>query len=58
MRPDSIVTLTLALFLFIMLALVATWAWVARQWFLAVPLTIVFLAACYGLLWFMNRWGT
>lgn len=58
MNIPEIVQLSLVLFMFIVLALVTSWAWGARQWFLAVPLTIVFVAASVGLFWFMERWGT
>jgi hypothetical protein len=45
------------LFLFVMLALCGSWAWSSRNYLLAVPLTILFLAACVGLFWVMEHWG-
>lgn len=58
MNPGSVLTLCLALTIYIILGLVATWAWTTRQWFLAVPLTIVFIGACVGMICLMERWGT
>ena len=57
MTLPPLLTLALALFVFIMIALCATWAWTTRSYVLAVPLTVVFLAACVGIIWMMERWG-
>lgn len=51
------VTLGLALFVFIMIALCATWAWTAKSYILAVPLTVIFVAACWALIALFERWG-
>lgn len=58
MTLPTIVTFGLAVFVFIVIALCASWAWGARIYVLAVPLTVVFVAACFGLWWMMERWGT
>lgn len=57
MSPGSLLGLAAALFLFIMLALTTSWAWAAKVYVLAIPLTIVFLGACWGLVAYMNHYG-
>jgi hypothetical protein len=53
----TLLSIALVMSLYICVALCAMWAWQQGDWWLAVPLTIIFLAATFGMVWYFERWG-
>ena len=57
-EPLTVLAVACTMALYVTVALCAMWAWDTRQWFLATPLTIIFLIATGALIWTFERWGT
>jgi formate hydrogenlyase subunit 4 len=46
------------MFLYVVVALCAMYAWQNHDWWLSVPLTLIFGASTVALMWSFERWGT
>jgi isoprenylcysteine carboxyl methyltransferase (ICMT) family protein YpbQ len=58
MQPLTLLAVASTMFLYVVVALCAMWAWQNRDWWLSVPLTLIFLAATAAMVWTLERWGT
>ena len=58
MTPLHVVAIAATMTLYIVVALVAMYSWRYHDWWLAVPLTAVFLVSTVAVMWAFDRWGT
>ncbi len=57
MNPQTSLAIGCTIALYICVALCAMWAWQNDDWWLALPLTIIFVASTFALIWTFERWG-
>lgn len=57
MSPLSVVAIGCTMAIYIIIALCAMWAWRNLDWWLAVPLTAIFLISTVAVVWSFERWG-
>jgi formate hydrogenlyase subunit 4 len=58
MQPMTLLAVASTMFLYVVVALCAMYAWQNHDWWLSVPLTLIFGASTVAIVWSFERWGT